>query len=253
MLNQSMNKVLTEVVELLAKDGTTWHFIPPKAPNFGGLSEAGVKSVKTHLAKTIGASTLTFEEMSTLLNQIEACLNSRPIGQLNDHPDDLTPLTPAHFLIGEPLITIPDFTDDNEWISPLNRWKLTQRIMSNFWNRWSEEFLHNIHIYMQQRNKWQTKTIPPQIGDIAGGIVSGKFFGSLLYGYSTIGGAILPPAETLTKAIKHSFSLLETQLYTRLLLFLTKTSFSFGQRKTLFRHSYTLLTHLEEYPANYCF
>lgn len=162
MLNQSMTNVLEEVAELLANDGTKWNFIPPRAPNFGGLWEAGIKSVKTHIVKTIGDSTLTFEEMTTLLSQIEACLNSRPICQMNDHPDDVTPLTPAHFLVGEPLIVLPEKHDIKEAISPLNRWRLVQRMMTHFWNRWSKEFLHT----MQQRHKWYIKTAAPRIGDV---------------------------------------------------------------------------------------
>ncbi|CAH2240150.1 jg20697 [Pararge aegeria aegeria] len=50
MLNQTKSDFGREVAELLANDGTSWHFIPPRAPNFGGLWEAGIKSVKTHLA-----------------------------------------------------------------------------------------------------------------------------------------------------------------------------------------------------------
>ncbi|XP_063838111.1 uncharacterized protein LOC135087201 [Ostrinia nubilalis] len=59
--------ILAEIAENLANNCTTWHFIPPHAPNFGGLWEAGVKSVKHHLKRVIGTSTLTFEEMATLI------------------------------------------------------------------------------------------------------------------------------------------------------------------------------------------
>ncbi|XP_026726618.1 uncharacterized protein LOC113493036 [Trichoplusia ni] len=77
-----------ELAEYLANNGTEWHFIPPHAPNFGGLWEAGIKSTKHHLKRVIGNSTLTYEEMATVLAQIEACLNSRPLSYVEDQEDD---------------------------------------------------------------------------------------------------------------------------------------------------------------------
>lgn len=135
---------------------------PPHAPNFGGLWEAGVKSTKFHLKRVIGDSTLTFEEMTTLLNQIEACLNSRPISQLPNNPNDPMPLTPGHFLIGEPLVTVPDrdYLDLN--VGSLRRWQVTQRMLQDFWRRWSNEYL----VHMLQRYKWTKRTPEPGIGDI---------------------------------------------------------------------------------------
>lgn len=60
----------------LASEGVAWHFLPPAAPHFGGLWEAGVRSVKQLLKRTTGNHSLTFEEMSTLLSRVGAVLNS---------------------------------------------------------------------------------------------------------------------------------------------------------------------------------
>lgn len=92
----------------IATDHVSWHFIPPSAPHFGGLWEAGVRSVKHHLHRVLDKHTLTFEELSTLLCKIEACLNSRPLAPLNDTFDDYKSLTPGHFLIGSALTVSPE-------------------------------------------------------------------------------------------------------------------------------------------------
>ena len=55
-----------------------WHFIPERDPHFGSLWEAAVKGAKTHFKRVIGEIKLTFEEMTTLLTYVEACLISRP-------------------------------------------------------------------------------------------------------------------------------------------------------------------------------
>ncbi|XP_062549366.1 uncharacterized protein LOC134213915 [Armigeres subalbatus] len=83
----------------LSQKGISWNFIPPRAPNFGGLWEAAVRSAKTALKKEIGSTQLTHENFCTLLVQIAAALNSRPLSPLSDDPTDINALTPAHFLI----------------------------------------------------------------------------------------------------------------------------------------------------------
>ncbi|XP_045495987.1 uncharacterized protein LOC123694566 [Colias croceus] len=162
MLCQAKSELADEIANLLTQDGTTWHFIPPHAPNFGGLWEAGVRSVKTHLKRIIGYAILTFEELTTVLTQVEACLNSRPISAISDNPDDEMPLTPGHFLVGEPLVLIPESDYSKTSLTGLQRWKLTQRMVSNFWKTWSKEYL----VTLNNRYKWFSKKTEPDVDDI---------------------------------------------------------------------------------------
>jgi Pao retrotransposon peptidase/Protein of unknown function (DUF1759)/Family of unknown function (DUF5641)/Integrase zinc binding domain/Putative peptidase (DUF1758) len=150
---------LTDGGNALAAQGITWRFIPPGAPNVGGLWEAGVKSVKTHLKKTIGETALTFEEMTTLLTQIEACLNSRPLYPIEEDPEKEI-LTPGHFLIGDSLLASPEQEIDEHNTS--RRWALIQQMTQAFWKAWSSSYLHTL----QQRYKWQKKENNLNIGDI---------------------------------------------------------------------------------------
>lgn len=85
------------------------------------------------------------------MTQVEACLNSRPLCKMSDDPNDLKSLTPAHFLIGEPINLFPDEGNYVEMPSNrLNRWELLQRIMQDFWKRWHSEYLHTL----LNRPKW---------------------------------------------------------------------------------------------------
>ncbi|UYV60129.1 ASAP1 [Cordylochernes scorpioides] len=151
--SQSVQRLVTE--ELI-----TWHFIPPGGPHFGGLWEAGIKSVKSHLVRTFKSTTLNYEEMNTLIVQIESCLNSRPLAPLSSDPNDYEALTPAHFLIGSSFSEIP--TSNSEVLNLQTRWKLIQKLKNSFWSRWSKEYLSNL----QGRGKWRIKQDNIQIGQL---------------------------------------------------------------------------------------
>lgn len=131
-------------------EGITWHFIPPRAPHFGGIWEAGVKSFKYHLRRTMGVMILTLEELTTLTCQIEACLNSRPLIPLSSDPSDPEVLTPGHYLIGQAITSIPQPDLGNAKLSLLSRWETLQHQLQLFWRRWSSDYLH----HLQQRSKW---------------------------------------------------------------------------------------------------
>ncbi|KAJ4450534.1 hypothetical protein ANN_01961, partial [Periplaneta americana] len=76
-----------------------WHFIPPNSPHFVGLWEAEVKSMKHHLRRVIGANYLTYDELHTIICQVEAVLNSRPIMSVSNDPDDPSYLSPGGWYV----------------------------------------------------------------------------------------------------------------------------------------------------------
>ena len=151
-LFRAANGEIHAIVGRLADEGVRWNFNPPSAPHFGGLWEAAVKAVKHHLRRTIGEARLTFKELSTLLAEVKACLNSRPLGALSEDPEDLDALTPGHFLIGGPLLAIPEPSLLDAPVNRLSRWRLLQQMRDHLWQRWTCEYLQGL----TPRPKWWT-------------------------------------------------------------------------------------------------
>ena len=116
----------------------------------------------SHLYRIVGNAKLTFEELTTVLCQIEACLNSRPLTPLpSEGGADV--LTPGHFLISWPLEAIPDPASISEQpISVLRRWNLCQSLVRHFWHRWSLEYL----ITLQRLNKWHHPLRNFEVNDV---------------------------------------------------------------------------------------
>ena len=150
------------ISEFCAMQNIVWKFIPERTPHFGGLWEAAVKSMKTHLKRVIGETKLTFEEFTTVLTQIEACLNSRPLAQLPCDGDTVEPLTPGHFLIGRPLEALPDSSASYRSISLLKRWHLCQNLTRHFWKRWTAEYINIVRRFV----KWHHPSRNLQVGDV---------------------------------------------------------------------------------------
>ena len=139
---------MARVQDFLANEGCDWKSIPPHGPHFGELWEAAVKSMKHHL-RTLGSHTATFEELCTLLAEIEACLNSRPLCALSSDPINPTYLSPGHFLMGEPLTQLPSADYTNVKRNSLSRWQTYQQQIQQFWQRWSSDYLQSL----QQRER----------------------------------------------------------------------------------------------------
>ncbi|GFX65918.1 integrase catalytic domain-containing protein [Trichonephila clavipes] len=150
------------MAKYFVSENIDWKFIPPKSPHFGGLWEAGVKSVKHHLKRTIENLHFTFEEFETFMIQVEGILNSRPLTPLSSDADNFDVLTPGHFLIGRPITSIPEpnLIDVNE--NRLSRWEKITKVVQRTWKKLKSDYLNTL----QARSKWITEKNDLMIGQM---------------------------------------------------------------------------------------
>jgi len=123
------------------------------------LWEAAVKATKRYLYTVTKDLVWTFEEYYTLV-EIELILNFRPFTPLSSDPNDLSALTPAHFLLGDTLLLPAEHSFQDIADNKLSRWQHVQKLRQHFWKRWREEYLHEL----QRRHKWRTKGKDLEIG-----------------------------------------------------------------------------------------
>ncbi|XP_072392267.1 uncharacterized protein [Diabrotica undecimpunctata] len=154
----------TSIKDFATQNQITFKFATPLNPASVGIHKRGIQSAKFHLRRVIGNVVLTYESFNTILCQIEAILNSRPLFRISKCPEDLSFLCPAHFLVDQSLLAPPEPSNILE--IPENRQSLYQKLSQMqllFWKKWSVSYLQTI----QSRSKWCTVTQSPvQIDDI---------------------------------------------------------------------------------------
>ena len=121
-----------------------------------------VKVVKTSLHKVIGKSRLSYEDLETVLIQIESIVNSRPLTFITTE-EVCEPLTPSHLIYGERLISainneyIDDTTFDISSEQCSNRVKYIQKLFDHYWSRFRKEYLQELS-EQQRYNQRKFKT-----------------------------------------------------------------------------------------------
>ena len=68
-----------------------------------------IQSMKRCLKKTIGKAKLTYDELLTVLTEVEAIINSRPLSYVSSKHLD-KPLTLYHLLSRHRILSLPDST-----------------------------------------------------------------------------------------------------------------------------------------------
>ena len=93
--------------EHLAGLGCAWLFNIECAPWWGGAFKRLVKSTKCCLRKQIVRAHFSFDKHLTVVTEIEAVINSRPLSYVSGE-DFEEPLTPSHLLVGRRILNLPD-------------------------------------------------------------------------------------------------------------------------------------------------
>jgi len=136
-LKEGLQRIISEgkMVREMADRGVNWNFSPPSDPHFGGSWESLVKSAKAALKVVLGCITVKEEVLRTVLAEVTAILNAHPLTHLSVDPEDESPLTPNHFLLGRAHPHIPPDCFDEEGPLSHKRWRQAQELVASGW--WS--------------------------------------------------------------------------------------------------------------------
>ena len=89
-----------EVQRHLTDQGANWQFIIERAPWWGGFWERMVRTVKRVLKRVIGRSNLNYDELYTILTEVESIVNDRPITYVYDDVESISyALSPSQCMV----------------------------------------------------------------------------------------------------------------------------------------------------------
>ena len=158
-----------EVLRYLAINGVSWRFIVEKAPWWGGFWERLIQSVKRCMKKSLGRTTLSYDELNTLLVEVESVINSRPLTYVEDDQDGVSyTLSPSHLINGRRVTNTPN--DSHFEVISTNE-SLTRRarhhrhLLRQFTGQWRKTYLLSLRERHAQVTK-NRKGADIAIGDV---------------------------------------------------------------------------------------
>ncbi len=169
-LKRLLNSV--NLKETLSRRGCDWIFIPKRAPWYGGFWERLIGLTKNALKKVLGRAQVTLSDLQTIIVELEAILNDRPLTYVSADIDDEEALTPSHLLNGRRITSLPHENVDDEDIDDPDYGNLTEMtrrarrqalLLQHFRNRWKTEYLTSLREFHKTTGN-NKQTI--NIGDI---------------------------------------------------------------------------------------
>ncbi|XP_018395064.1 PREDICTED: uncharacterized protein LOC108773670 [Cyphomyrmex costatus] len=137
----------------------SWRLNPPTAAWWGGWWERLVRIVKDLLKRTLKKACLYYEELNTVLCDVEAVINSRPLTYLAEDTTQLKPLTPAMFLQEVTQNNVSDL--DKIEVNLNRRMRYCQSLRDELRRRFRSEYLGQL-----AERKIRGHNVPLKVGDI---------------------------------------------------------------------------------------
>ena len=164
----------------LANEGIKWSFTIKLAPWMGGFYERLIGLVKQSLRKSIGKICLTMVQLETVVKEVEAVVNSRPLVYVGADFSSGFTITPADFLSLNPKTGVPSLAEEDRLQDPdflsklgssqklLDMWHKGQKHLNTFWKLWFDEYVLSLRERTQKHLKaprTQSSTQPTK-GDV---------------------------------------------------------------------------------------
>lgn len=151
----------SQISEALLQRGVTWIFNPPAGSHHGGIWERQIRTVRKILTSLLKLQSLDDECLHTVMCEVEAVINGRPLTKSSDEVDEHEPLTLNHLLLkGKPALPPGMFQKEDLYYK--RRWRQVQYISEVFWKRWYREYLP----LLEERQKWLEKKRNVKEGDV---------------------------------------------------------------------------------------
>ncbi|XP_061193706.1 uncharacterized protein LOC133201933 [Saccostrea echinata] len=153
------------VKNFLDKSKIVWTFNAPHSSHMGGVWERMIGLTRRVLDTLLlgpKGKNVTHEVLSTLMAEVTAIINSRPITTISNDPEVPFVLSPA-MLLNQKIsghysmcmdVDIRDIYKE--------QWKQVQVLSDLFWQQWKTYYLQNL----QSRRKWTSERTNMKVGDV---------------------------------------------------------------------------------------
>ena len=138
--------ITDELKQFLAFEEIKWTHILPKSPWWGASYERLIRIIKESLRKCVSKAKLMYEELETVLVEIEMVINSRPLTYLYEEAEEAS--TPSHLVIGRRLLNTSmkgdGYVAKHSADLLHNHYKYLQNVIQHYSKRFSKEYLSEL-------------------------------------------------------------------------------------------------------------